>query len=70
MRKLVQCPKCGAILLKDVDRDVLYWQELNCFELSALITILESKPLLVLTGEIKLVDNYYCKRCDEHYNLN
>lgn len=70
MRKLFQCPKCGAILLKDCDRDKLYWQELNCFELSALITILESQPLQAVTGEIKLVDNYYCKRCDNYYERN
>lgn len=70
MRKLYQCPKCGAILLKDCDRDKLYWQELNCFELTALSIIMESKPLQAVTGEINLVDNYYCKKCDNKVNLN
>ena len=68
MKKLYQYPDCGAIFLKDIEKNVLYWQELNCFEKTALEVMLESPPLQAITGLIKVIKTSFCTSC--HYLRN
>lgn len=65
MKKIYQCPQCGAILLRNVDTKKTFWQELDLNELVAMKTIQQSIPLLVITGKLLVIPT----ECDNCYNL-
>lgn len=68
MKKLHQCPDCGAIYVKEIETKQCFWQQLNCLEQSALLVLIESEPLQILTGLFKVIKTYYCTRCEELRN--
>ena len=51
-KKLHLCQNCGAILLKNSEG--VFWQPMDCYEQSALATIITSPTLLVITGTLQI----------------
>ena len=68
MKKLHQCPDCGAIYVKEIETKQCFWQELDCFELTALEVLQESEPLQILTGLFKVIKTFYCTTCEDLRN--
>lgn len=69
MKKLYQCPDCGAIYLKDCATGNKYWQPLSCFEQSALFILLRSEPLTAITDVIKVIKTHLCNKCNFDKNI-